>query len=76
VLGNVSEWVNDWWGANYPTDPIQDPPGPTGGTLRAIRSGSYRHTDKFSRFSARDVAKPEEKVTSVGVRCAMDAAPQ
>ena len=73
VLGNVSEWVNDFWANNYTEAPLRDPTGASEGGYHSIRSGSYAHTDKFSRFSARDLGKPEERSESVGVRCIQDA---
>jgi formylglycine-generating enzyme required for sulfatase activity len=44
VLGNVSEWVNDWYDLNYSyyrNSPSQDPIGPTNGTERVLRGGSW-----------------------------------
>jgi len=42
MLGNVWEWVNDCYDENYyQGSPSQDPAGPTSGTLRVIRGGSW-----------------------------------
>ena len=38
--GNVSEWVFDKHGV-YPSSPVADPSGPTSGSYRVIRGGSW-----------------------------------
>jgi formylglycine-generating enzyme required for sulfatase activity len=74
VLGNVTEAVNDWYdGGYYKSSPSQDPTGPTSGSHRSLRGGSYAHTDKFSRATQRDLTLPQERSSSVGVRCAQEA---
>jgi formylglycine-generating enzyme required for sulfatase activity len=40
MLGNVSEWCSDWYGA-YPSTPQVDPTGPVQGSERVIRGRSY-----------------------------------
>ena len=40
--GNVFEWCQDWYDANYyKTSPPKDPPGPDAGTERVLRGGSW-----------------------------------
>ncbi|NOZ19888.1 MAG: formylglycine-generating enzyme family protein [Planctomycetes bacterium] len=40
--GNVSEWCNDWYGADYyKTGPEKDPRGPDAGKKRVIRGGNW-----------------------------------
>jgi formylglycine-generating enzyme required for sulfatase activity len=42
VLGNVWEWVNDFWDAKYyQSSPSQDPKGPANGQERVLRGGSF-----------------------------------
>ena len=44
--GNVWEWCRDWAG-DYPTEPVEDPVGPTTGEKRIRRGGSY-NTSAFA----------------------------
>jgi len=42
MLGNVWEWVNDWYGKNYySSSPERDPQGPKNGVYRVLRGGSW-----------------------------------
>jgi formylglycine-generating enzyme len=76
LAGNVSEWVADYYhdderGFGYGPEPTQNPQGPTTGTFRTARGGSYRDGAPWLRGSARQVltiaAGP-----SMGFRCAYD----
>jgi formylglycine-generating enzyme required for sulfatase activity len=40
MLGNVWEWVNDWYGG-YSSDAQSNPTGPVSATYRVIRGGSW-----------------------------------
>ena len=54
VLGNVWEWVNDWYDEKYYQDgPLQDPPGPSGGLQHVLRGGSWGGLSKYARVSTR-----------------------
>jgi formylglycine-generating enzyme required for sulfatase activity len=41
VHGNVWEWCSDWLG-EYPTGNVTNPPGPSEGSYRVARGGSWR----------------------------------
>jgi formylglycine-generating enzyme required for sulfatase activity len=79
MLGNVSEWVNDWYDKNYyQTSPAQDPPGPESGQVRGVRGGSWNASgsgwgDRGIRASFRSYDKPTGYFSDVGFRCAGEA---
>jgi formylglycine-generating enzyme required for sulfatase activity len=69
MLGNVRQWVGDWFG-RYQVSAIIDPEGPTSGLFKAVRGASYAdHADRV-RVSARESGlKPEYRNNSIGFRC-------
>jgi len=71
VLGNVWEWVSDWYGPNYyQASPSQDPPGPASGTLRVFRGGCwYNAGPRGVRVSDRGRTKPCARNHGLGFRC-------
>ncbi len=72
MLGNVWEWVNDWCDQNYyQSSPSQDPTGPTSGTLRVLRGGSWVVYPRFVRVSFRTGFDPAYRF-DVGLRCARE----
>ncbi len=70
MLGNVWEWVNDRYDANYyQNSPSQDPPGPSTGRDRVLRGGSWVYGPRFIRVSYRRSDPPRTYDDSVGLRC-------
>ena len=70
VLGNVWEWVNDWYDDRYyRNSPSQDPEGPGGGQLRVLRGGSWLSEPKLLRVSFRQRNLPANWGNAVGFRC-------
>jgi serine/threonine-protein kinase len=54
VLGNVQEWVNDWYDLNYyQNSPSQDPTGPASGQFRVLRGGDWLDSPRRVRVSSR-----------------------
>lgn len=57
MLGNVWEWVRDWYGA-YPGGILTDYRGPSSGTERLIRGGAWRYDSRRCRSSGRSDGQP------------------
>ena len=65
---NVWEWCSDWYGA-YPTKAQRDPGGPSTGTRRVIRGGSYVNDEApYSRVSDRNTYMQNYNMNDVGFR--------
>jgi formylglycine-generating enzyme required for sulfatase activity len=70
TLGNVWEWVNDWYDENYySSSPRTDPPGPASGQYRVLRGGSWFNFPGVVRVSCRDWFTPSGRVVNYGYRC-------
>jgi formylglycine-generating enzyme required for sulfatase activity/DNA-directed RNA polymerase subunit RPC12/RpoP len=73
MLGNVWEWVNDWWDPGYyKNSPSQDPMGPSGGTERVMRGGSWVGRPRDVRVSLRNRRIPGDRDFDLGFRCGGD----
>jgi formylglycine-generating enzyme required for sulfatase activity len=71
MLGNVWEWVSDFYGAQYykesnPTDPT----GPAVGSQHALRGGSWYNFPVLVRVSNRGSSMPDARLAINGFRCA------
>ncbi len=70
VVGNVWEWVADWY-APYGTTTLPDPKGPASGTERVIRGGAWNGTKpSWVRPTFRFKDDPAKRSYGIGVRCA------
>ena len=74
TLGNVWEWVEDWYAEEYYSrSPESDPKGPATGDYRVARGGSWRGIVRgLARVSSRYALKPNVRSIVVGFRCARD----
>jgi len=71
MIGNVWEWVNDWFGDNYySTSPSVNPQGPSSGTYRVLRGGYWVNISNVCRASNRGVDDPDYSGINVGFRVA------
>jgi len=71
MLGNVWEWVQDWYSITFYSDsPESDPKGPFTGEYRVSRGGSWRGVVRgHARVSSRYMLKPNVRSIVVGFRC-------
>jgi formylglycine-generating enzyme len=72
MLGNVWEWVNDWYGVDYyAASPERDPPGPDNGQWRRILCGGswYDFFPRNVRVSSRVWADPGLRNNNYSFRC-------
>lgn len=70
VYGNVAEWCQDVYQANYYGDnsPIKDPEGPATGSIRVLRGGSYMSQASSCRSSYRGSADQQIRSRQNGLR--------
>jgi formylglycine-generating enzyme required for sulfatase activity len=76
TLGNVAQWVNDWYDQNYyQNSPSQDPQGPSSGKLRVLRGGSWFDLPGYIRVSYRHRFEPGARDSGgMTVRCVREVA--
>ena len=74
MVGNVSEWVADWFSTDYYTiQPPSNPLGPESGEYRVWKGGSWANTsiDLVSTYT-RTGNLPTDASGGIGFRCARD----
>jgi formylglycine-generating enzyme required for sulfatase activity len=77
MLGNVWEWVNDWYDADYyKNSTSEDPKGPMEQKkYRVIRGGSWHSGSRVLRSSYRFRIGSSFSLNVVGFRCAREVFP-
>jgi formylglycine-generating enzyme required for sulfatase activity len=69
--GNVWEWCSDWKDA-YPSTPLTDPRGPSSGSSRVLRGGSWYDVPRFVRCAGRGSNAPGYRSYDVGFRLVLE----
>ena len=71
LVGNVWEWVNDWYQDDYyRRSPSENPTGPSSGEYRVLRGGSWVSFPHNAHGASRDGASPANTCDFLGFRCA------
>ncbi|NBX37729.1 MAG: hypothetical protein EBR10_11015 [Planctomycetes bacterium] len=69
MSGNVYEWVNDRYGSSYyASSPAQNPQGPSSGSSRVLRGGSWNANASDVRSSNRGNNTPDNSNDRIGFR--------
>lgn len=70
MSGNVWEWVQDWKG-DYSSSAQTNPKGPSSGSNRVSRGGSWGNIAGYCRVSIRDYDSPGNRHSFLGLRLAL-----
>jgi formylglycine-generating enzyme required for sulfatase activity len=65
--GNVYEWCSDWYG-DYSSPAPKNPTGPSSGSLRVRRGGSWSHDAQDCRSADRGYYEPSNSNNFIGFR--------
>lgn len=71
AMGNVAEWVADWYDQDYyKVGPNRNPQGPETGTQKAFRGGGWMDSTTTMRVAMRNGTDPNTRINWMGFRCA------
>lgn len=72
MLGNVSEWVSDWYDPSwYEKTGIENPTGPSTGAAKVVRGSSFQTDLTDIHIAMRSGMNPEVYSDDIGFRCAL-----
>jgi formylglycine-generating enzyme required for sulfatase activity len=66
--GNVFEWVEDWWAPDYSAPGSTNPTGPSTGSYRVFRGGSWYDYLRLARSASRHFYYPGIRYYGLGFR--------
>jgi formylglycine-generating enzyme required for sulfatase activity len=76
MIGNVTEWVADWYSQTYYQNPAtENPTGPESGQYRVLRGGWFGSFEGELQAGGRGMYEPSEANDSMGFRCARETSP-
>ena len=71
MCGNVYQWCWDWYGTPYSGG--ADPRGPSSGSNRILRGGSWKDYAQYLRTAYRSNNVPSTVINTIGFRCVRGA---
>ncbi len=71
MSGNVYEWCQDWYGS-YSSSAQTNPTGPTSGSYRVYRGGSWDYYASSCRVASRNNDSPSGRYSNLGFRLVLE----
>ena len=68
MSGNVQEWCKDWYANSYVSDDTNNPVGPSSGSYRVRRGGSWYYDASYCRVAYRNYYSPGGRNYPLGFR--------